>query len=88
METKSNLLEDHKTDAIDRKYQFWERGSYSSTMYSRHVLEQKLDYIHMNPLQERWSLCQRPEEYHYSSAKYYLQNVDNWRFITHYKKHI
>ena len=33
--------------------------------------EDKLEYIHMNPLQEHWSLVDSPEKYRYSSAAYY-----------------
>ena len=77
-----------KSTQKDRKYQFWERRPYSSTMNSREVLEQKLEYIHNNPAMPRWKLCDAPTDYYFSSAKYYLQNEDQWDFITHYTEHI
>ena len=43
-------------------------------MYNRRVLEQKLDYIHNNPVKA--GLCQLPEEYQYSSAAYYILNTE------------
>ena len=36
----------------------------------------KLNYIHNNPLQERWSLCEKVEDYRFSSAKYYFAGED------------
>jgi putative transposase len=48
------------------------------------MLLQKLNYIHLNPLQERWNLAERPEEYHWSSAKFYDNGVDDFGFITHF----
>jgi hypothetical protein len=36
----------------DRKYQFWERNSLTKYLLSRKMIEQKLDYIHNNPVQE------------------------------------
>jgi hypothetical protein len=44
-------------------------------MYNRVVPEQKLDYIHNNPVKA--GLCQLPEEYKYSSAGYYILNAPN-----------
>ena len=54
-------------------------------MNNRKVLEQKLDYIHHNPI--RKGLCNLPEDYFYSSAKYYLLGEEN-KLITHYMEHI
>ncbi len=82
------MLEQFRKDGKDRQYQFWQRNSYNKRMYNRHVFEQKLDYIHLNPLQEKWQLVETPEDYYYSSAKYYIQNIDEWGFITHYHDHI
>jgi hypothetical protein len=36
----------------------------------------KLNYIHNNPLQEQWSLCEKIEDYRFSSARYYLTGED------------
>jgi putative transposase len=78
-------LSRYKSTQNDREYQFWERRPYKATMYNRIVLEQKLDYIHNNPVKA--SLCQLPEEYKYSSAGYYILNAPN-ETITHYMEHI
>ncbi|WP_255478614.1 hypothetical protein [Rufibacter sp. XAAS-G3-1] len=48
------------------------------------MTEQKLDYIHQNPAQEKWKLAELPEDYYYSSARFYLENKDDFGFLTHY----
>ena len=67
---------------VDRKYQFWQRNSLSIELYNRSVFEQKLNYIHENPVKA--GLCDFAEDYHYSSARFYLNGVDNFGFLTHY----
>jgi REP element-mobilizing transposase RayT len=87
LQTLSQLL----VNAKDRKYQFWERNALSVDIWSERVLEQKLKYIHENPV--RAGLCRFPEEYKYSSALFYKTGIDNlragktrWRFLTHYRE--
>lgn len=79
-------LEGYRSTQSDRQYHFWERRSYSATMYNRKVASQKIDYMHYNPVKA--GLCQLPEEYRYSSARYYELNIDDWGFITHYAEHL
>jgi putative transposase len=67
-------------NARDRKYQFWERNSRRVPLWSDKVFNQKLEYMHMNPV--RAGLCEFPEDYKYSSARYYILNEDNWGFLT------
>ncbi|NNU33810.1 hypothetical protein HK413_06030 [Mucilaginibacter sp. S1162] len=69
----------------DRQYQFWERRPYTATMYSRAVLEEKLDSIHNNPVKA--TLTELPEDYKFSSASYYLTNKPN-DILTYYMEHI
>jgi REP element-mobilizing transposase RayT len=78
------VLKKFEVNSKDRKHQIWERNPLSIDIYSREVLIQKLDYIHNNPLQDRWKLCERAEDYKYSSARYYLCNIEDWNFLTHY----
>lgn len=63
-------LENFRSSQVDRNYHFWERRPFNATMNNRKIVEQKLDYIHQNPV--RKELCNLPEDYFYSSAKYYL----------------
>ncbi len=76
----------YEVNARDRKYQIWERESLAVKLYTPKVFQQKLDYIHHNPLQSHWALAAIPEEYHYSSARYYLCNEENWDFLTHFSE--
>jgi hypothetical protein len=78
-------LKKYKSTQSDREYQFWERRPYKATLYNRKVLEEKLDYIHNNPVKA--GLCDLPEDYLYSSAQYYILN-DNNDLLTHYMEHI
>ncbi|WP_192822244.1 transposase [Rufibacter sp. LB8] len=78
------VLEKFRVDAKDRQYQIWERNPLSVPCYTVAVTEQKLQYIHLNPVQEKWKLAKQPENYYYSSAKFYLENKDDFGFLTHY----
>jgi putative transposase len=80
-EEKSSLLADLIVNAKDRKYQIWERNSLGIPLWSSDVLDQKLDYIHNNPVKA--GLCKYPEEYKFSSAKFYLDEKNDWSFLAH-----
>ena len=71
-----------KVEAKDRHYQFWKRNPLSIELRSNRVFQQKLEYIHWNPV--RAGLCVLPELYPYSSAEYYETGVDKWGILTHY----
>ena len=47
---------------------------------NNHVFNQKLDYIHYNPVKA--GLCTLLQEYIYSSASLYLQNTNQWNWLT------
>jgi REP element-mobilizing transposase RayT len=71
----------------DRKYQIWQRNALSIDLYSPHVLEQKLDYIHNNPVQSKWMLSDDPTSYEYSSASYYEEGDERFSFLSHYMEY-
>ncbi len=52
-------------------------------MDSKTKFEQKLDYLHNNPLQERCDLVNYPEEYKWSSAEFYLEEQERFGILTH-----
>ncbi len=79
-------LETYRSTQSDRQYHFWERRSYPVTMFNKKVASQKIDYMHHNPVKA--GLCDVPEQYRYSSARYYELNMDDWGFITHYAEHL
>jgi putative transposase len=77
-------LQMFKVNAKDREYQFWERNPLSVDLWSPDVFMQKLDYIHNNPLQEKWKLAEQPADYKYSSARFYGTGYDEFDLITHF----
>lgn len=79
------VLKKFKVGARDRQYQIWERNPLSVYCYSTAITEQKLNYIHRNPVQEKWQLADLPEVYYYSSASFYFENRDDFGFLTHYQ---
>ncbi|NJN43037.1 MAG: transposase [Flammeovirgaceae bacterium] len=78
---KSDQLDELLVQTRDRKYQVWERDSLGIELRSSAITRQKLDYIHNNPVKA--GLCQYPEDYKYSSARFYLLNELNWEFLKH-----
>lgn len=79
------LLEQFRVNARDRMFQIWERNPLTVDIYTEKVLLQKLNYIHNNPLQEKWHLCARPEDYPWSSARFYHTGVDPHGVVSHYR---
>jgi putative transposase len=79
------LLSQLRVDKTDRQYQIWQRSPLAIELYSREVVEQKLDYIHFNPSHEKWSLVTDPIDYAYSSVRFYESPESNpYPFLTHY----
>ena len=78
------VLSHFKVDEKERIHRIWQRDPLAILMDSREKLEQKLDYIHLNPLNERWNLVDAPENYYWSSAKFYETGIDDFGFLTHY----
>lgn len=52
-----------------KKYQFWRHDNKPIELWSNKVIDEKLNYIHNNPVEEGLVHC--PEDYGYSSAKDY-----------------
>lgn len=80
------LLSKLKVKAADRAQQVWERNPLAVELFTEKVFMQKLNYIHNNPLQPKWRLSRTPEEYFYSSARFYETGVDDFGILTHYKE--
>lgn len=75
----------YRSDKSDRNYQFWKREPLAIAITTENIFLSKLDYIHNNPVKEKWNLCRYPEEYKWSSARFYLEGKDEFGIITHYK---
>ena len=87
------LLEDRQPELLakflvnktDRQYQIWQRNPLAVEIYSREMLEEKLDYIHNNPVQGKWMLGDSPQDYKYSSYRFYeMDEVTVFPFLSHY----
>jgi len=50
----------------NKKFQLWKNGSYPVVLFSRKVINQKIRYIHMNPVKA--GFVDEPQKYYYSSA--------------------
>ncbi|MES2795249.1 MAG: hypothetical protein V4683_04745 [Bacteroidota bacterium] len=74
------FLEQFKVNKIDRSYQFWQRNSLSVPLFRKEVFEQKLEYVHFNPVKA--GLCNLPEEFYYSSANFYKSGIDKFGFLS------
>jgi len=68
----------------DRAFQFWKRDPLAIPISSKEILIQKLDYIHNNPLREKWKLADTPENYRWSSARFYSGKSDEFGILTHF----
>jgi len=84
IDTADIRLSNFKVNAADREFQFWERNHYVVDLWSPAVIQQKIDYIHNNPLQDKWKLVQYPEDYKYSSAKFYETGIDEFELLVHF----
>ena len=85
IDTNNKMLNEFFTDAKDRQYQFWKRNPLYIDLWTEEVFIQKLNYIHYNPVKHPWNLVQHPEDYKYSSAKFYETGIDEFGLLTHYK---
>ncbi len=77
-----SVLQKFYVGAKDRKYQIWERNPLSIDLWTKKVCMQKMEYIHYN--QVAAGLCVYPEEYKYSSAKFYETGKDEFGFLNHW----
>jgi REP element-mobilizing transposase RayT len=82
-----SLLKSLQVNAADRKQQVWERNSLRVDLYNEEIFLQKLKYIHANPIQPKWNLCKHPEDYFYSSAKFYESGgkENGFNMLTHFR---
>ena len=63
----SKLL--HKKECT---YQVWQEGFHPQQILTEHMLQQKFDYIHMNPVKR--GLVKKPCDWRYSSVSFYYKD--------------
>ncbi|MGG9972000.1 hypothetical protein ACQ33O_09430 [Ferruginibacter sp. SUN002] len=71
----------YEVTAANNKHEIWQRDSLSIEIYSRKVAEQKLDYIHNNPIRGKWQLAKDDLDYYFSSARFYENDIDEFGFL-------
>jgi putative transposase len=65
-----NLLSFYKRKhKIDSHHQVWQEGFHPQLIGSETMLQQKIEYLHYNPV--RAGLAEKPEDWLYSSARNY-----------------
>lgn len=66
-----------KENSVNTKYQFWIQDDGAKEIQTEDFLQQKVDYIHMNPV--RAQMVMNPEDYVWSSARLYKN--EDFRFL-------
>ena len=82
IKNKPDMLDAFKVNKHDREYQIWKREPLSIELLNELMFKQKLEYIHYNPV--RAGLCNVPEEYYYSSARFYFDGTNSFEMLKHY----
>ncbi|MBL8016614.1 MAG: transposase [Ignavibacteria bacterium] len=77
LEADKNLVQIERLRANAKKYprqvfKLWEDRYDDFVLYEDYAIQQKFDYIHMNPV--RAGLVENPEDWLYSSARNYILN--------------
>ena len=75
-----NKIRMFEVNSSDRRFQIWRRQAFSFEIYYQKTFEQKLNYIHMNPVAA--GLVNYPEDFCYSSYKSYLIGNSQFNFLT------
>lgn len=99
-EILKKLRDDNQKDLMDlfhqkkrddrHEHSIWQ-DIQAKNIYSMKFLQQKMDYIHQNPIAKEWKLAKDRADYHYSSAGFYdygrkpiieITDLNEWLMIT------
>ncbi|MDF3077578.1 MAG: Transposase like protein [Sphingobacteriaceae bacterium] len=58
-----------KKNSNNTDFQFWRQDNHPIELWGNHMMDQKLEYVHMNPVVS--GFVDSPEAYLYSSARDY-----------------
>jgi len=79
-DNKASLLKIFADSAEKHKpqheYQVWQARFDDLRVEGNNMFDTRLDYIHANPVQEQWKLADNPEDYEFSSARFYEKGED------------
>lgn len=79
-----SLLKEYSIEKSDRNFQFWKRDPLAIPLINEKILVQRLKYIHDNPTKGKWDLCEWPEEYRWSSARFYQNGYDEFNILKNF----
>ena len=77
-------LKNFAVTSTDRQYNIWLRDPLAIRVFCREMAAQKLDYMHLNPMQPHWLLCTNPADYRFSSAIFYEQDINEFNLLTYF----
>lgn len=83
----SLLLSKLRTKKNNRAFQVWMDRFDDVYLNDKQLLERKIDYINLNPLQGKWSLVKQPSDYLYSSAAYYELGIQRNCIVSDYRNY-
>ena len=69
-----------------KKHQVFRLSFDARQCFDEKMVEQKLDYLHHNPVQGKWNLVGDDVDYQHSSARFYATGVHGVYEVTHYKE--
>ncbi len=87
IDSNNNYLNEFVVNAKDRKIQIWQRNPLSVDLFNEKIIVQKINYIHNNPLQDKWNLANNTSEYFYSSAMFYENENPTFDFLKDYREY-
>jgi REP element-mobilizing transposase RayT len=67
-----------------KKHKVFRQSFDAKECFSIGMVQQKLDYIHANPVSGKWSLVNDFTDYSHSSASFYELGIEN-KYIAHYR---
>ena len=80
-----NVLKQYRVDWHSRNYNFWQPKADWFLLSQLSTIEQKLNYIHIDPMRGKSSLVNDPAEYYYSSCKFYEKGINDFEFLKDYR---
>lgn len=61
------------SNSNNREFQLWQQDNHPVELSTNRMIDQRLDYIHQNPVRQAW--VSEPEDYEYSSAVSYCGKI-------------
>jgi hypothetical protein len=79
---------EEKDRSRGKKYEIWKGGFDVKGCRTEKFILQKLIYIHENPLQSKWKLCQKSLEYLHGSTRFYFKETQELFHVRDYREFV